>query len=348
MLSRAALTSDEPEFHIFIEQLQSMFFTSEKLVVLPDGVVQFIALVHADLSVDVFFNDFAVEAEILARRSINAGELVSHADIADIRRLRFPGIAITSTDKVIYCFKTGWRFGLVFDLDRSHKLDLDAFQVSCGALHRYLSFQHVYATIESGPKAQQMLADGWFPFLELLPRDFRRLESAYQADSIQDALVDDIIRSFTTERINAMVGRWWSNAAFADKKPLLQAGVDAFLLDTPSGFIQCIKTLYPEIEGLVRSLYFSETGKGHATTKELLQYVRDKGRIKSGSEVSLLLPTYFFTYLTEVLFAGFDLSTGKVDMSRHSSSHGVAKPADYTKARALQAILALDQIYFYL
>ena len=63
---------------------------------------------------------------------------------------------------------------------------------------------------------------------------------------------------------------------------------------------------------------------------------------------SLGFPDIFFKYLGEIFFKNFDLKTGDVDLSRNTASHGVAKAEDYTKTKALQGILILDQIYRYL
>ena len=63
---------------------------------------------------------------------------------------------------------------------------------------------------------------------------------------------------------------------------------------------------------------------------------------------SLLLPQYFSSYLVENIFKEFDPTTGEVDLSRHTALHGVALGEDYKPERALQALLTLDQIYFYL
>ena len=57
---------------------------------------------------------------------------------------------------------------------------------------------------------------------------------------------------------------------------------------------------------------------------------------------------YFSSYLVENIFKEFDPETGEVDLSRHSALHGVALGEDYKPERALQALLTLDQIYFYL
>ena len=95
--------------------------------------------------------------------------------------------------------------------------------------------------------------------------------------------------------------------------------------------------------------FFEETGKGkNVHLPELIKHIVNKGRSKTGSDYSLFLPRSFFDYLTNSVFAKFDLESGEVKFSRHSSSHGVAKTEDYNKSRALEMILILDQIYFYL
>lgn len=52
--------------------------------------------------------------------------------------------------------------------------------------------------------------------------------------------------------------------------------------------------------------------------------------------------------MSAVIFKNFDLVKGEVDFSRNSVGHGVAEEEHFTRARALQCILTLDQIYFYL
>jgi hypothetical protein len=79
----------------------------------------------------------------------------------------------------------------------------------------------------------------------------------------------------------------------------------------------------------------------------LMAHIVEKAKGKPGSDDSLLFPLPFLKYLQDVVFANFNVEAGDVDMSRNTSSHGVAAPAQYTKERALQLILILDQIYFY-
>ncbi|MBN2410828.1 hypothetical protein JXQ31_03985, partial [candidate division KSB1 bacterium] len=76
--------------------------------------------------------------------------------------------------------------------------------------------------------------------------------------------------------------------------------------------------------------------------------VIEKGRIKADSDLSLFFPEAFFKYLSESIFPQFDIEKDNITLSRHTSSHGVAKAEDYNQERALQMILILDQIFFYI
>lgn len=348
VLTRASLTSDDRLFHRIIEEVTPTYFGRPEVGIIPDNVVQFALVLHPDGTADLHVNDFITHVEIMAKLRVEAGTIVNEGDIADIRRVRLPEIAVGPQDKLVYCFKAGWKFGLFFDLGSPRSSTLDDIEVMCGTLRRYLSFQHVYDGL-TGLDAALMRSDGWFPFAELLGRDFRRLHDAYSPGADCDGLVERIVAGFTPERLNGIMARWWTKPAFKAKQDLLEAGVQAFNAGTRQGDIQCVKTLYSEIEGLIRAVYLEDTGKGGGVRiTDLLKHIVERGRAKSGSDQSLLLPTQFLTYLEEVLFAHFNVDTRDIDLSRNSSSHGVARGADYTRARALQGILAADQLCLYI
>ncbi len=344
LLTKATINSDEPEFYRYVQQLSNPIFN--KVGVFPNAVYQFLIIIHRDLSADLYINDFLVEVEMMAKRDVKKGEIITNRDIADIRRLRFPNIKIAETDKVIYCSKVGWKFGLFFDLSR--ELNADAMELDLGKIYRYLSFQHVYEVLANETQFEEMMKDGWFPFVEIVGSEYKSLSEAYQNRFHFEDKIDKIVDSFDKERIEKITKKWRRNPIFNDKKGILQAGIDAFLQGNDKGYINCIKTLLTEVEGIIRHQYLRDTEKGWVKEKALLSHLIERGKEKSGSSESLFLPLYFFKYLNDVVFSNFDLETGKVDLSRHSSSHGVAKAEAYTKTRALQVILILDQIYFYI
>ena len=285
------------------------------------------------------------------KRDPEVGELIRGNDIADIQELRIPDIDIQDSDSVICCLKIGWKFLLYFNfLSEDRKFDIALMQTELGRLYRYLRFQAVYHTVESEESFKEMIADGWFPFVEILGKEYEELAAIYQnGKSASDHAVKTLLDKFDESRLREMTDKWWENVLFQEKRELLQAGIDAFLRGTKGDYINCIKNLYTEIEGIMRLLYFQDTGQGNRIGQnEFINHLIAVGERTAGDDNSLLLPQQFLRYLTESVFINFNVETGTVDLSRHSAARGVATGEDYTAEKALQAILTLNQIYFYL
>lgn len=345
ILTRGSLVSDDPLFYTYIESITGIFFQN----VLINSVFQFLILIHDNLSADLYLNDFSTKILIMPKRNLKKGEIIRINDIADVGKMSFDNIHIKKTDKVICCFKVGWKFSLFFDLDREEPLNIESMETELGMIYRYLSFQYVYNTLESGLHFDQLLKDGWFPFIEIISSEFGEISKAYELLREPHKKIQKLIDKFDKQRIDTICRKWWDKQLFLDKKIILESGIASYLSGEVQGFIGCIKTLLPEIEGIIRLHYFEETGKGkNVKVPELISHIVEKGKIKTGSEFSLFFPRAFFEYLKESVFPNFDLERGNVSLSRHTSSHGVAKAEDYTKVRALQMILILDQIYFYI
>jgi hypothetical protein len=231
----------------------------------------------------------------------------------------------------------------------AENLDIERMQISIGELRRYLMFYHVYKVLESDTQFEEMMKDGWFPFNEILSGEYKILSEAYQSRFDFDNKIKSIVDSFTFERVKKITNKWWGKQIFLDKKSLIEAGVNAYLQNSPDGFVNCIKNLWTEIEGVLRKYYYFETGVGDGIkSSDLMNRIIDNAKNKSGSEFSLLLETPFLKYLDDVVFARFNVEAGSINMSRNASSHGVAEAQQYTKDRALQLILILDQIYIYI
>ena len=90
----------------------------------------------------------------------------------------------------------------------------------------------------------------------------------------------------------------------------------------------------------------------HETNGHEIPFLEDRGRKFYNRNKNMAeqgeFPEYFYEFLDKDIFQKFDLSTGKIDLGRHSLAHGYAKQEDFTKVRALQALLVLNQIFFYL
>lgn len=347
ILTKASFISDDPKFYHFTEQISNMFLN--KADILINNVCQFLILIHQDLSADLYVNDLPVILEIKAKRNIKKGEKIYQDYIADIRKLKFDGIRIEETDKIIYCFKVGWKFALFFNLHvNDHELlEIEKTQLELGSVYRRLQFQYVYNALESEKQFEEMLNDGWFPFIEILG-DYKKLIGFYENKFNFNNNIKGFVDNFDKKRIDKIVSKWWKNEIYKDKKELIVAGINAYLQNDKNGFVNCIKTLSSEAEGIIRISYFNKTKSKNISTKDLIKHTIEKGRYKVESNYSLFFPSAFLKYLESVFFRNFNLKKGNIKISRHSSSHGVAESNEYDKEHALQVILVLDQLYFYL
>jgi hypothetical protein len=253
LIARCFLHSGDVGFHKIIEQFFNLYLGR---FFLTDQVSQFLIVIHADLSADVYINDVPCELRIRAKRSIKAFEAVGNKDLADIEELRFVNVELAGDDRVVYCFKRGWRFGLYFDLAPipKHTLDVEQLYKDLGRYFRRLSFYDEYATLEDSELFGRLFADGWFPFMEIIGGEFDTLADAYRQADKAPGLYSDFLTTFNEDRILKISERWWSIRNFADKRSTLQAGLDAYLTGTPGGYINSIKTLWPAPQKLIKML----------------------------------------------------------------------------------------------
>ena len=297
-----------------------------------------------------------MEIKCRSKRTLKEKTLVLNNDIADIIELRFPGIDIQESDKVICCLKVGWKFGLYFNFVRNPNLvqkeisssefeevelevsNIVQMQTQLGQLYRYLAFQYVYQSLESEPIFEKMVTDGWFPFVEILGNEYKTLSECYQNEKFTyNDKVRILLESFNETRLKRITDKWWENPFFQEKIELLQVGLDAFLGGTKSDYISCVKNLYPEIKGIMRSLYRADHEKGAYRTQKLLEHLLAVGKHNVEDDHSLLLPNEFLKYLASSFFKGFNPAIATDDLSRHSVAHGVASEKGYSAEKALQA-----------
>ncbi len=348
VIFRGGITSDEREFHQYMEEIGNLICSrasDEGIIISFDSLHGFLLVIHQDNSGELYLDKTGMTIEILTKRSLNAGDAVYRKDIADIRRIRYPKIVLSPSDKIVACFKVGWKFGLFFDLGENRDLSIDQSERYMGALYRRLRYQGIYEAIADLATVERMIKAGWFPFIEIIGGDFEPLLKAYRTDFEIESRENILVNSFGSDRIDLMAERWWNNPIIAKHQTVLQAGLNTF---KNGDYISCIKNLMTEIEGVLVDLHLAEKGSS-AKTEQLLRHAVDKGVKKSGDEASLFLPNDFLQYLIKVVYANFDpIAPQKTGVSRHTVGHGRASGEAYTSARALQVILTLDQLAFYL
>lgn len=345
---RGSMSSLHPNFNDYITKIWNIYLSP---FIPMNQCNQFLILRRADKSADIYINDFQYRATIVAKKDVTEGQVLRRTHIADMGKLEFPGITINKTDAVILGMRVGWRFVLYFDFtanpktEKSMNLNVDKLYATLGRIYRNLLFEKEYDILSNNELYSKMSLDGWFPFIELLGEDFEVLSRLYEYDWNVD--MDAFLDRFNKERLDDITQSWWRKPPFEAKKNILEAGVDAYLRDDESGYIQCIHVLYPQIEGIMGAEFLIE--QGHKPSfSQLLTYIQSKAMARFPSEESLGFPNHFYKYLSTHVFQIFDLETGKVDISRHTTTHGYAKQEDFTRMKALQSILVLNQLFFYI
>lgn len=350
LLVKAQMTSDDPMFHTYVEQVSNIILSRAQI--LPNEVCAMVVVFHPDRTAHLFINrELGTIAKCRmktpAKTGPAVGSMVFANHIADIVAVK-PDVRIAKGDGVFYCAKVGWKFALWFDL--TGDVNEQEMQLELGALHRRLGFDHLFRVVENGPQYEAMVSDGWFPFLELLPADHQDLAKVY-ADRVDfQNRIAAIVKRFTAERVDRIADRWWDTSVFADKREIIEAGLDAYKQGTPRGFTNAYKNLSTEVEGILRAQYSEDKGgpgARHMRIGDFIEHVIAKESAKEGRGTSLTLPTHFLTYLKDHLFGRFDEAAGNTPMSRNLAGHGVAAAGEYTQDRALQAILTLDQLWFF-
>jgi hypothetical protein len=289
----------------------------------------------------VFIN-IPTAMQIISKRSIEKGDEIYRDDIADLIRVRFPGIQVKSDCAVIYIFSKGWRRGLYFDFlpvqpqSIYRTSDLETLFAS---FHSYLLFPEVHRL---EPKVKEkMFKFGWFPFIRILGRNFEEICNTLKHEFPLIETEIKVVDSFDEKSIRDMKDAWMTKEVFKKDETVIETAIARYI---EKDYISAIHVLYPRIEGLMRYIYMGENGK--PTSKKLVDKLTAPVAKKS-IDLSLFLPEDFNEYLKQFYFSSFDLEKGKIDLSRHSLAHGVAKKEDFSKIRAFQAILILDQIFHY-
>lgn len=248
-------------------------------------------------------------------------------------------------DRIIWLFRQNWNFGLFFDLSGS--LDPDDILKELGFYYRRLSYLSEYLFLEDTNNFSEMVQDGWFPFVSLIGDGFDKIQLYYTGKERDRLTLECFIDSFDKNKINGIVSRWWSNELFNEKKMIIEAGINSFHSNSDEGYVNAVKNLATEVEGIIRVSYHRDYNK-KPSTAELKDYITNKGKDKYSSIGSLCFPDKFLEYLTEYIFKGFDVESGVLPESRHSVAHGVGDKSIYNKEFALKLILTLDNIFFFL
>lgn len=342
ILTKAFIDSFDPRFDKYSNNLLSAVISSHEIATLDNILV----VIKTDNKAYIY-RIFPLKFTVLATRDIAKGTIITSNDIADISRALFSDdlfeIDIKDNDRVIYQFRRGHRFGLYFDLSGVSSNDFREKDIA----YYYKSFiyKSMFDFLSIDANQELIIKDGWFPFIRLIGAPFESLIEYYSDDKKYEYYISRLLDSFTPVSINSLMNSWWKKKIFLDKKEIIEAGVQAYI---EGNYVNCIKNLASEIEGLIRYSLYLETQDNNPTTRIIMNYLVNKGVSKFNDDRALGFPVLFSKYLEDSIFAGFDIADASIVTSRHSVGHGVARFDNYTKIRAFQLILTMDQIFYYL
>jgi hypothetical protein len=140
------------------------------------------------------------------------------------------------------------------------------------------------------------------------------------------------------EKLDQFLLAWEIHPNFIPHMPLIRKACELFKDDD---FVSSTALLYPRIEGILRTNHkvAKKWLKTEHLTSSAIEFKKDKFR-------SLLLPQKFEQYLNEVYFKGFDPADPKIDVTRHSVSHGTAAVENFNEKSAVIGILILSHLFY--
>lgn len=351
MITRLSVTSDEKIFHPAVESFCSHIAyclqrEGKPSIDLENAKTILLVIKESKIS-ELWVDTAAVALRCITNSETKPYTVIFKSQIADIIEMYFPCVNIEKTDAVVCIFRLKWRFGLFFDFNPEKNLSVKSVNKSLGALHRRMEYYGLYDAISENENSKKLQSLGWFPFAELIPNGeyMELINFCDEADRLSKA-EEELLTRFDKQRLDKILNRWMENPFFSSKKAIFKEAFDAFQNKMP---VSTIKIILTEIEGVLRSANYSKTSTPIRKLDRLRAFAIDSAIEKTGSGASLMFASEFDKYLQTHTFTSFDpaANVGNAN-SRHAIGHGAADPESYNMIRALQAILTLDQIRFFL
>ncbi len=347
--TRMALTSDQDLFQKVIGNIASCIEHAAHAVgeypSLSRAQTVFLVL-HPDNTGELWVDKAAMCTYHALKRpgTLAAGTVLFENDVADITGLWFPRTNVGPKDRILCILREGWRFALYFDFNPDENLAIEEAKRALGTLFRRMRYADLYASLAHEPTFGGMVAAGWFPFLELGSAEIRALLSNVEAAFPLEEAEQALIAAFDEARLERMFQRWLERAHLKEREAILRPAINAFKNFEP---VTVIKIILSEIEGVMSDAYFLVHGKRPYRSNKLPDFMIEQAAERAGGKDTLFFPVEFGKYLKEYTYADFKAGDVGTAGSRHAVSHGAVASSEYTMTRALQALLTLDQMAFY-
>lgn len=348
--TRLALTSDQELFQKIIGNIAACIEHSARSVgehVHLSRAQTVFLVIHPDNTGELWVDNAAMCTYHALKRpgTLKAGTVLFEDDIADVTGLWFPKINVDSRDRILCIIREGWRFALYFDFNPDENLALEEAKRTLGSLFRRMRYADLYASLAYEPTFHDMVSAGWFPFLELVPTETRALLSTIEAGFPLKEQEQKLLSAFDERRVERMFSRWLEKPNLKVREDILRPAINAFKQSQP---VAVTKIILSEIEGVMSDAYFEVHGERPYRLKKLPDFMLEQAEKRAGGKDTLFFPVEFGRYLRDYTYAEFKQGEPASAGSRHAVGHGAVKSDQYTMSRALQSLLTLDQMAFYI
>ena len=292
-------------------------------------------------SATVYLNEVDTIMTARIARRVDKGRQVTKDDIAEIAKIEFSDITIPHSAGFLYIFSVGWRKGLFYDYGplvskekQPRRYDLP---IALGRVYCHVLYQEIFSI--SNETWDLLFSAKWFPFIGLSDRLTKKLIEHVSAKGDPDELLDEIVSEMKAH-VGEMLESWRKHASFVPHLKIVETAVERFLADD---HVSCTSTLYPRIEGILRTYHRSIGRSGRISSKGLAATAVAN---KRDNYQSLVLPQRFESYLSRVYFAEFDPNDPDVGVSRHSVAHGEANASNFDLKSSVISLLIVHQLFY--
>lgn len=327
----------------FIDSCDRRFHTALKSLkdVIGNASFDNLLIIMKDGQLAKIYYKFPLSMNCLASKTIQTGNIVFDKDILDISTIsfsdQFDSLNPENGDKIIWVFRIGFLFGLYFDF--TGELNAKTALKEMGKSYNLLYYYDYYLSLEKD-KIENLISRGWFPFICLRTSQIQYLIE--HETEISEKWLDT---NFSNNIIEEMTNAWYQHPIFSKKLVPLKEGVDCFL---EKKYSASISTLFPLIEGLIAEAYKEEKGENLGfSDKDIISSVSKHALCKC-SEFPKAFPELFQEYLKEFIYKHGMNEKNLKTATRHTTVHGRVEDSAFTQERAVQLILTLEQIFYYL
>lgn len=292
---------------------------------------------------------FPLRFGIRIKKGAKKGEVIFTDNISDINCVEFDDdfftMPMNNDDQIIWLTSNGGLSGLYFDFSRTSTIKTRKKDLALS--YKKMLYSQMYSFLSENQSINELIDKGWFPFINLIGTDFNLLSSTINT-ATYDRVIDELMERFDRNRLRELSNLWWSNSIFRNKKDVLSAGIEFFNHNNHSGDIACIKIMLTEIEGIIRHHIIKDEGEDRRKQAAFITYLIEKGLSKYPDLGSMGFPNLFKKYLIDNTFDYFNVYDSDIKPNRHSVAHGFVNSSEYTRVRALQSILTIDQLFYLL